>query len=331
MKFIDSFNPFTHDPLVDPETKKERQKVAVAAAVGIVAWFLKPKTEKKSDDSSKPSTTASSTESKSTEDEEKPEIALKETEERAKKVDDLYAKYKSAPDDAGKKRYADQLKSLFMEATAIHESGGHLEPINMKAIVYDKVEKDSETGVEVTRTNRLGKQLKELGVTPSPFILNGSFSLLEGTKHLSSYDAFKNRVCDKLQPGVKDPERVNNTAEILARSAVGKYQILPIYHFDGIGLTYKGEEGLKNIFKFLQSEEMQSKAAGNLTEQLGKRYDWNYMYMAAAYYGGTTAGDRLRDTPKDPSLTREQANGYGSIAKYAKSATALMNRVLARS
>jgi len=309
--------------LKDPEAKKA---VLGMAAVGFLAWVLSPekeetqqKAEKKDEKPRKPDEQPSVIPPKKAMEElatipPLPEKVLAEIEKRAGGFKKLREEYDNEKDPQKKKKLAEQIKILFEKATGVHESGNKEYLLNMYAARPDQ---------------SLGRKLKGMGIDVSPFIFNSSSSLLGGKgEYLKDFKTFKDRVCSSLQPNVKDEkDRVNKTAEILARCAVGKYQILPIYFFKGMGWEYQGEKGLENIFNFLKSESLQKQMADKIITRLGEKYDWNPLYMAAAYYAGEKWGDKLQKAPKDPALEKQQGR-YRSIKGYAQHTCELMDRLV---
>jgi hypothetical protein len=147
---------------------------------------------------------------------------------------------------------------------------------------------------------------------------------------IGSYENFKEKLTKILQPDVKNPgQQINNTAEILSRCALGKYQILPIFHFVKLGWTYKGETGLRNMYEFLRSPAKQDQLNRGIIVGLAKKYKGNARAMAAAYYAGDEAGYAILKLAENGQtdlpewLTREQKMGggtFGSINVYAKKA-----------
>jgi hypothetical protein len=172
--------------------------------------------------------------------------------------------------------------------------------------------------------------LEKMGIKVPP--LPGSSSKLVTEDCLKDFNSFKERVCSQLQPDVSDPERqVNNTAEILARCAVGKYQILPIYHIPGLQRQGNGEAKLLQIYQFITSEETQSRTADNIIENLGKKYDWHPQSIMVAYYAGTKWGDALKTDPNNPAFTKGQYGGHGSMLAYIENTTKLADRIIRQS
>jgi len=169
--------------------------------------------------------------------------------------------------------------------------------------------------------------LDRMGIRVPP--LPGSSSKLVTEECLKNFNSFKERVCSQLQPDVSDPvKRANNTAEILARCAIGKYQILPIYNIPGMQKQGNGEEKLLKIYQFITSEETQSKTADKIIDNLGQRYNWNPQSIMVAYYAGTKWGDKLKSDPNNPAFTKKQYGGHGSMRDYINRTTALADNFI---
>lgn len=103
--------------------------------------------------------------------------------------------------------------------------------------------------------------------------------------------------------------------------ALGKYQIMPNFHFSKIGL----KDTPADHKKFLESPELQDKLFDMIINDLNKRYGGDPMKVAAAYYGGaggasvvgTSAGDR----PQTAGGKR-----FPSINEYARSVVSRLNQ-----
>lgn len=294
MDYLRLYNPFNHD-ILDPE--KAKDKIKAGEALVFLMWFLKPEKEDKN-----------------------PQKALADAEAEKQTMDNNYAEYKKTGDP-------NKIRDYFKKATARHESGNwenrpemRLRLANMHAIVYEMQRKNPDTGEDEIYTNSIGKQLKELGIEPpKEFIVKGSESLFGNKEVMKDFATFSDYVGKTLQPNIKDPKkRLENATEIVARCAIGKYQIIPYFHFEKMGWATRGEVGLKKIYEFLQSESMQEQVVDKITDDLGERYKWDPLHMAAAFYGGYGAGDKLRDAPKSGSLEKTQPFGYESVSKYAK-------------
>lgn len=311
--------------LKDPEAKKA---VLGMAAAGLMAWVLMPEVKeqesKKDSQKKEDKETLQAISTKKSADEmpklatispkAKPEEILAAVSTNAATLDQLYKEYKNSNSkDSTKLRY-------FLTKAIIAKESGYKTPpevaarlINVHAVTPKKVEAFRKRGIEFKMPNSSRELLPN-----KSFIEDG-------------FEAFKNRVCSQLQPNATEPARTNNTAEILMHSAIGMGQVLPIYYLDGIK-NGDGEKRLRIIFDFIKN--WQSKVDGQeavtarTVDRLGKRYDWNPMCIAAAYYGGTGAGDTMQKAPKSGSLSREQAYGYGSIDTYGRRVYALVEKII---
>ncbi len=99
-----------------------------------------------------------------------------------------------------------------------------------------------------------------------------------------------------------------------ADKALGKYQIVPKYHFAKIGLANTPA----NRQKFLQSPALQDKLFNQILAGLAKQYDNDPRKIAAAYYGGAkgaaVVGTRAGDKPQYAGRKE-----YPSINQYVAS------------
>lgn len=94
--------------------------------------------------------------------------------------------------------------------------------------------------------------------------------------------------------------------------ALGKYQIIPKFHFAKIGLNPNSREDQQ---KYLASPQLQDKLFAQLLGELEARYNGNPQKIAAAYYGGDGAA-RIVGTP---AADKPQAGGMPSINQYVRS------------
>ena len=96
--------------------------------------------------------------------------------------------------------------------------------------------------------------------------------------------------------------------------ALGKYQIIPKFHFAKIGLKDIPEDHKK----FLESPYLQDQLFGKLIEELALRYNNDPVKIAAAYYGGDAATKIVGTKKADKSQT---AGGkkFPSINEYVNS------------
>jgi len=205
---------------------------------------------------------------------------------------------------------------------------------NVRAIKYIS-EVNEETGKKELKTNDLADELIALGIKPK--ILTSSISLF--SHGIGRFDLFQSRVAKMLQPDVKNPEKqLKNATEILARSALGKYQIVPIYHFKHFKGWNSGDHltRLKIMYDFLRSPEIQDKTNMKIIKYHMKKYNGDPWVMAAAYYGGPGGAAQMktyREAIKKggpleghEALMKTQAYGFNSKFKYATEAVEFLNK-----
>lgn len=212
--------------------------------------------------------------------------------------------------------------------------------VNTHAIAYNLERTNKETGGKYEYTNNLGKQLKALNKLKKPGepkivpnILRGSMSLFKNG--IGNFASFKERI--KILDKGGD---LNNAAEILSRCAIGKYQIIPIHHFDRVTRWKKQkndkrsyeqiiEDRLELIYLFLRYESLQGNVAKKIIESKYRdpKYNKDPYIMAASYYAGGK-GRRIMKKYRNAvkrgeitdtsSLEKKQAYGYGSIMEYSE-------------
>ncbi len=94
--------------------------------------------------------------------------------------------------------------------------------------------------------------------------------------------------------------------------ALGKYQIIPKFHFAKIGLNPSSEA---DKAKYLASPQLQDRLFSALLGELSDTYSGNPAKIAAAYYGGDGAVRKLGT----PAADKPQAGGMPSINQYVRS------------
>lgn len=99
-----------------------------------------------------------------------------------------------------------------------------------------------------------------------------------------------------------------------ADRALGKYQIVPKYHFDKIGLP-NTPEGRK---RFLNSPDLQDKLFNMIIDELDTRYKGDPRKVAAAYYGGHGAA-QIVGTPAADKPQSAGGKQFPSINQYVNS------------
>lgn len=196
---------------------------------------------------------------------------------------------------------------------------------NTHAIIYNKERINPKTSKKEIRTNPLGEDLKKLGIKPR--ILKGSISLFRNG--IGNFESFQTRVAKMLQPDIKNPEKqLKNATEVLARCALGKYQIIPRHHFGHIKGWRSNDplRRLKIMYDFMRSPKMQDEISLRILKRKMERYNGDPYAMSASYYGGNKSGDKMAryrqairegKTKGFESLLKKQTYGYGSIGKYS--------------
>ena len=158
-------------------------------------------------------------------------------------------------------------------------------------------------------------------------------------KGIGEYSEFRESIIKNLQPNAPEKNKVKNCVAILSRSALGKYQILPKHHFHHLN-NYPGMEGkwssenpevrLMVIYKYLRSESMQDYVNMEISRGLKNKYNGIPEAMAAAYYSGPDAGQKVMEiqqkinrgevTELPEWITKKQEQGggtFGSIYFYS--------------
>ena len=183
--------------------------------------------------------------------------------------------------------------------------------------------------IKASMNSRNTKALNEKGITIPEGVkkLTSTSMFREG---IGSFEDFKKKLAKTLQPNVKDPKKqINNIAEIMGRCALGKYQILPRFHFGKLRWSHTGEIGLRNMYEFLRSPSKQDQLNRAIILRLGKRFKGNAPAMFAAYYSGDKGGfailklSKSGETDVPEWLAKKQKMGggtFGSISSYSNKA-----------
>ena len=193
-------------------------------------------------------------------------------------------------------------------------------PVNTHAIVYNLPVKNKKGEIIKYKYNTLGRELKNMGIIPH--IIKGSSTLFKNG--VGSFDDFKERVRT-----LDSKNDLNNGMEVLSRCAIGKYQIVPRFHFEKIEGWTSGtpEKKLQIIHNFLRSETVQDNLNGQIIEELGERGNWDPYVMAAEYYSGGKGREKMKkyrtaikngEIEVDSLLSRKQAHSYESIMHYSE-------------
>jgi hypothetical protein len=99
-----------------------------------------------------------------------------------------------------------------------------------------------------------------------------------------------------------------------ADRALGKYQIVPKYHFDKIGLANTASDRQK----FLNSPQLQDQLFQQILQGLSDQYNGDIRKIAAAYYGGG-GGASVVGTPAGDKPQYAGGKAYPSINQYVNS------------
>lgn len=185
---------------------------------------------------------------------------------------------------------------------------------NMYAIRYYNEDKTVHE-----KPNDLGKICIKEKAIPSTYILERSAALFK--EGIGTFDFFKKNVSDKLvQASVKDPqERIRQAAVILSCCAIGRFQIVPTYHFKKMGWPTRGEEGLRAMYEYIRSTDRQVALFKKIIEGQWNRYQ-DIGLVAVAYYAGEGVANAYKKNPKSPQFTEKQYGGHCSIDFYANKA-----------
>ena len=93
--------------------------------------------------------------------------------------------------------------------------------------------------------------------------------------------------------------------------ALGRYQIMPSFHFSRIGLNPNSEADKK---KFLNTPLLQEQLVNNIINERLKKYNNDPKKLLAYFYGGDAAVNKLGTQKADV----KQANNFPSINEYIK-------------
>jgi len=318
LKMIESFDPFKNKLF---DKAKNKGKITMTSIIGFLAWTLKPEvSEEKTEKEEVKSTDKTDNEIIKQPDNMKfvfatispnasPEKVILAMETNAKNLDELYKGYKKTKDPK-------KLRYFIWKAIAAKESGRGVSRRRLRLI--------NQFAISPGKRQKL---LKEKGITVPPASRK---QLLPNESYLSSYAVFKARACSVLQPNLSDGDRrTSNTAEILARCAVGKYQVLPIYWVNGVkNKKNMGEAELMTIYNYIKSPIQQQKTSLGIIDSLGKKYNWNPAHIMLAYYAGSKWVDVFKKNPNHPALHHGEYGGHGSKMAYIKRTTALANKFI---
>lgn len=96
-------------------------------------------------------------------------------------------------------------------------------------------------------------------------------------------------------------------------TALGKYQIMPNFHFAEIGLN---PDDPADVQKFLTTPALQDQLFKKITDNLATQYGGDETKMAAAYFGGAGAVDKV-GTPEGDKIS----DGHMTLNQYVAAVT----------
>lgn len=146
-------------------------------------------------------------------------------------------------------------------------------------------------------------------VTKTVYAAGGLKEALAGQESGNDYN---------VQPGPAYQKADGTTADMTkGELALGKYQIVPAFWFDKIGLDPLSDEDRK---KFMATPELQDKAFDVVIQDSMSQFGGDMDKVIANYYGGPKAA-ALVNTPEGD---KPQSAGMPSINEYVKSVKAKM-------
>lgn len=110
---------------------------------------------------------------------------------------------------------------------------------------------------------------------------------------------------------------------VLSYCAIGKYQIIPQFHFDKMGWD---PNNIDDLFRFIKQGEKQEELMTRMTQVYGQEYNWDFALMMACHYGGPKAANKLREDAGADWLHQEQANSYPSVVAYVRKTLGYMRQ-----
>jgi hypothetical protein len=186
---------------------------------------------------------------------------------------------------------------------------------NMYAIRYYR----NKNGDKFSSPNQLGKICNKEKAIPSTYILESSYSLFK--EGVGTFEHFKENVSGKLvHESVKDPkERIRQAAVILSCCAVGRFQIVPTFHFKKMDWPTRGEEGLRAMYDYIRSTDRQIAMLKRIVSGQWNKYK-DVGLVAVAYYAGAKTANAYRANPDGSRFHKKQYGGHASIHSYAQKA-----------
>ena len=192
--------------------------------------------------------------------------------------------------------------------------------VNMYAIRYYNPDKTLHSN-----PNQLARICIREKAIPSAYILEKSGALFK--EGVGTFENFKKNVTGRLvRKEVKDPEeRIRQAAVILSCCAIGRFQIIPTFHFKRMGWPTRGEKGLKAMYEYIRSTDRQIAVFKKIIEGQWKRYR-DVGLVAVAYYAGEDTANAYKKNPDAGKFHQKQYAGHASIHEYAQKARNNFNK-----
>lgn len=273
-----------------------------------------------------------------------PEEIAQKSEEEAKKVKALVAEYKENKDPS-------KLRYYFIEATRIHESGndqyykkygkkyGVTDGMTVRLVTTQAIAFKERPGRN-PKKNNLAIHLEKQGVKLNEALVNRPACATFPKGIGKNLGEFKTILRKSLQPaglyGWKEESLTeaqrkqleDKAVLMLGHSALGIYQIVPQFHFRRLGWKMDAE----TLYAYLSSPDKQRELVEKVTNDLGEKYDWNPLYMAAEYYSGSGGAKKLKKAITTgegwEAVTRGQTYGFNSIYDYSQKTVTLMEELV---
>ncbi len=112
-------------------------------------------------------------------------------------------------------------------------------------------------------------------------------------------------------------------AEMLKRCALGEFQVIPMYHFEKIGLN---PDSLEDLHQYLMNPAMQAQMMRALTLEYGQALNWDYKAMMVMHYAGLDDAELYQKNPDAEKLKQVAPHGYDDILTYVKKASRNMKK-----
>jgi hypothetical protein len=110
----------------------------------------------------------------------------------------------------------------------------------------------------------------------------------------------------------------------LGKCAIGKYQIIPYWHFARMGWNWKNVE---DVYNFMKDPSKQEALMANMAENYYEICNGDFTAMAICHYAGPNRAKEYLRNENAGALKAEQFKGYPSIMQYANAVAANMKSI----